>query len=123
MYCIKCCLELSADAQFCSACGSKQNGNMTAEAPANYQANNSVVQKQLRVTAALVLGIIGLLAWLLPLAGFPITILGIVVSVTGVNIKKAKASAALILNIIGLVLCTINSFVGAIMGANGMLFQ
>lgn len=73
--------------------------------------------------ASLVLGIIGVIAWCLPLLGFPINIVGLIL---GICAKKkgmqGKATAGIILTIIGLVLTIINSAIGAYMGATGTLF-
>ena len=64
-----------------------------------------------------VLGIIGMFAWLFPLAGFPITIIGLVKSVGGLESVEYhnKAVAGLTCSIIGLVLTVINSISGVIM--------
>lgn len=66
-------------------------------------------------TASLVLGIISLVFWLLPLAGFPVSIVGLVLGV------KKKYTTGIVLNVIGLVLTTANAAVGAYMGATGQL--
>ncbi len=63
-----------------------------------------------------VLGCIGLVAWLIPLFGFPITIIGLVLGI------RRKSTAGIILCIIGLVLTIINSAIGAYKGAQGTLF-
>ena len=73
--------------------------------------------------AGFVLGIIGLLAWLIPLFGFPITITGLILSIK----TKMKpeggglAVAGIVLNIIGLVATIINMSIGAYMDATGQL--
>lgn len=68
-------------------------------------------------TAALVLGIISIIAWFIPLAGYPITILAIVFGVKGrVSAKKGMATAGMVLGIIFLVITVINSVLGAIQG-------
>ena len=120
MYCSKCGNQFDNGAQFCPVCGGKQISNIPAESTVNRQSNNSVVQQQPKSIAALVLGIVGLIAWLIPLAGFPITIVGVILSVNGMKSNKSYAKAALIISIIGLVLCIINASIGAFMGANGM---
>ncbi len=67
-----------------------------------------------------ILGIVGLLAWLIPLFGFPVTIVGIVFGVKGLpSTKHKKAVAGLTMSIIGLVLTIINAAIGAYMGATG----
>ena len=64
-----------------------------------------------------VLGIIGMFAWLLPLAGFPITIIGIVKSSSGLQSSEYHSAAVtgLTCSVIGLVLTIINSISGVIM--------
>ena len=74
-------------------------------------------------TTSLVLGIIGLFAWLLPIAGLPITIVGLICGIKGRSSDSPKmATAGIVMSIIGLVFTIINMSIGAFMGANGMLF-
>ena len=69
-----------------------------------------------RATSSLVLGIIGMIAWLLPIAGLPITIVGLVHGIHGQkSSQKGKATAGLVLSIIGLVLTVINAALGALL--------
>jgi hypothetical protein len=76
-----------------------------------------------KATASLVLGVIGMFAWLIPLFGLPVNIVGLVFGVKGRGSEKPKfATAGIVLTIIGLVACVINASIGAFMGANGMLF-
>lgn len=72
--------------------------------------------QQQKSTASLVLGIISLIVWLLPLVGFPVCIVGLVLGI------RKKYTAGIVLNVIGLVLTTANSAIGAYMGATGQLF-
>lgn len=72
--------------------------------------------------AGFVLGIISLFAWLLPLAGYPISIIGLVLSIKAKkNPENKTALAGIILSIIGLVLTAINSFLGAFMAVSNAL--
>ena len=76
-----------------------------------------------KATASLVLGIISLIVWLIPLFGYPVSIVGLVMGFYGIKSeKKSLGTAGLILSIIGLVLCVANSAIGAYMGATGQLF-
>lgn len=76
-----------------------------------------------KAVASLVLGIISLLVWLVPLFGYPVSIVGLVMGVYGVQSwKKNIGMAGLILSIIGLVLCIANSAIGAYLGATGQMF-
>ncbi len=73
-------------------------------------------------TASMVLGIIGLIAWLLPLVGFPINIIGLVLGLTQGKFKTfSTAKAGVIMSIIGLVLTAINSIAGAILNVINLL--
>jgi len=74
-------------------------------------------------TASLVLGIIGLVAWFLPIIGFPVTIVGLVLGIKGMkSAKRDRAIAGVVMSIIGLALTIINSVAGAVLGALGLLF-
>ena len=76
-----------------------------------------------KATASLVLGIIGMIAWLIPLLGFPVTMIGVIMGFFGVNSnRKALGTTGLIFSIISLVLCAVNSALGAYMGSIGQLF-
>lgn len=67
--------------------------------------------------SSLVLGIISLIAWLLPLAGLPVSIIGLVIGI------RKNYTTGIVLNIIGLVLTVANAAIGAYMGATGELFN
>ena len=70
--------------------------------------------------AALVLGIIGLLAWFIPLFGFPVTIVGLILGIMGQKReRKGMAIAGMVMSIIGLVATIVNSAIGAYQGATG----
>lgn len=73
--------------------------------------------------ASLVLGVCGLVFWLVPLFGFPITIAGLVMgAMERKKGAKGMATAGFVLSIIGLVLTIVNSAAGAYLGATGQLF-
>lgn len=66
--------------------------------------------------ASFVLGLIGIIAWLLPLFGYPVTIVGL--SLGCIARKKEKngfSLAGIILSTITLILTLINSIMGVIM--------
>lgn len=75
-----------------------------------------------KAIASLVLGIVGVFAWLIPLIGFPVAIVGLIL---GIGVMKSSyrgmAIAGIVLNIIFLVLTIINSASGIYMGATGQL--
>ena len=63
-----------------------------------------------------ILGLIGIIAWFLPIAGYPVTICGIVYSVKGLKAtSNGKAIAGLILSIIFLIATLVNSFLGILL--------
>lgn len=66
--------------------------------------------------AGFILGIISLIAWLLPLAGYPVSIVGLVLSIKAKkNPENKTAIAGIILSIIGLILTLTNSILGALL--------
>ena len=74
--------------------------------------------------ASMILGIIGLLAWILPLIGAPVTITAIVLGIRGLKSEKSgMAIAGIVMGVTGLVLTVINAAIGAYLGATGRLLQ
>ena len=70
--------------------------------------------------AALVLGIIGLIACIIPIIGMPITIVGLVLGIKSRNSKnRGLAIAGIVLCIIGLLVTVINASIGVYKGATG----
>ncbi len=66
--------------------------------------------------ASLILGLVGLVAWLLPIAGYPITIVGLVLGCVARKTEKNGLNiAGIILCIITLVLSLGNSCLGVIL--------
>ena len=80
-------------------------------------------KKGKKSVAALVLGILSLIFWLLPFIGLPITIVGLVLGIIGVYEHRKYAIAALICSIIGLAFVVANAAIGAYMGITGQYFQ
>jgi hypothetical protein len=75
-----------------------------------------------KAVASLVLGIIGVFAWLIPLIGFPVTIVGLILGIGGMkSSSRGMAIAGVVLCIIFLVVTIINSAIGAYMGVTGQL--
>ena len=70
-----------------------------------------------KATAGLVLGLVSIIAWILPLIGYPVTICGIIFSAKGLKSEtgKGKAIAGLVLSIIFLIVTLINSALGVIL--------
>lgn len=66
--------------------------------------------------AGFILGIISIFAWILPLTGYPISIVGLVMSVKGKKQQKTTyATVGMILSIIGLALTVSNSVAGVLL--------
>jgi len=75
-----------------------------------------------KAVASLCLGVFGLIAWFLPIIGFPVTITGLVLGIKSLNgPRRGIATAGIVLCIIGLVITTINAAIGAYLGATGQL--
>ncbi|MGA2442198.1 MAG: DUF4190 domain-containing protein [Tepidisphaeraceae bacterium] len=73
-----------------------------------------------KATAGMVLGIIGLIFWCIPLLGLPITIIGVLMSKTGLrSTSRGQAVAGLIMSILGLIFSLVNAGWGAYLGATG----
>ncbi|MCU6761239.1 Uncharacterised protein [uncultured Roseburia sp.] len=68
---------------------------------------------------ALVLGLVGIIAWLIPLFGYPVTIIAIVFGVKGrkIDFQKGMATAGLVLGIIFLVFSVLNSIAGIVLNS------
>lgn len=78
------------------------------------------VQEPGHPVASLVLGIVGMIAWILPILGLPITITGLVFGIKALKrTQKGMAIAGVVLCAIGLTFSTINCAVGAYLGATG----
>ena len=72
--------------------------------------------------ASMVLGIVGFIAWCLPIAGYPVTIIGIVLGVKGMKKGgKGMAIAGIIMCSITLVLTLINSILGAALSVANLM--
>lgn len=71
-----------------------------------------------KAIASLVLGIVSLITWLIPLFGYPTSIIGIILSVSGMKSEnKGMGIAGLVMSIIALVACIANSAIGAYIGS------
>ncbi len=76
--------------------------------------------KNTHANVSYILGWCAIVAWIIPLVGFPVTIVGIVMGIKGQQSELAsKAQTGLTMNIIFLVITAINSAVGAFMGFYG----
>lgn len=71
-----------------------------------------------------ILGIIGLIGWVLPIIGAPVTIVGLVLGIKGRNSNHKKlATAGIVLCIIGLFATVVNGAIGSYKGGTGTLFN
>ena len=98
-YCSKGGKEIMDETVICPECGCPQDSK------ANKKSSNS----------SLVWGIISVIAWLIPIAGLPCSIVGIVIGTK--NTKKL----GLYLSIIGLILTILNAVLGGIYGYQSSL--
>lgn len=86
--------------------------------------NNVALDKKgnKKAVASLVLGIIGMLAWIIPIIGLPIQVVGLVFGIKSIHSnKRGLAIAGIVMTIIGLVLTIANGTLGAYLGATGQL--
>lgn len=73
-----------------------------------------------RGIVSLVLGIIGLVAWFLPILGAPINIIGLVLGIKSLDsARRRMALVGIVTCTIGLVLTVANASIGAYLGATG----
>lgn len=102
--------------KFCANCGKelKESENVCTNCGTIIQ--NTQKETDKKASVGFILGLISIIAWLLPLAGYPVSICGIVYSSKGLksSTNKGKAIAGLVLSIVFLVFTSINSLAGAI---------
>ncbi len=97
-----------------------QSTGQNLSAQANQTLNEGDSTKNGKATTGLVLGIIGLIAWFIPLIGAPITIIGLVFSIKGLkSLKRGVAITGIVLSSIGLFATIVNASIGAYQGATG----
>lgn len=73
---------------------------------------------------SLVLGILGLCAWILPLCGFPISIVGLILGILSArSTRRGMAIAGIVLAAMTLLAAILNAAFGAYLGLNGELFS
>lgn len=110
-FCSKCGVELEGEQKYCARCGNRldsDNGSLEVVEKVDKDANTGFI-----------LGLVSIVAWFIPLFGYPVTICGIVFSSKGLSSKNrhGKAVAGMVLSIIFLVVTLINSIVGAIIAS------
>lgn len=83
------------------------------------EAPQPVVEKKGFSIASMVLGLCGLLAWCIPIFGYPVCITGLVLGILGIKKGgKKMAIAGIILSAITLLITIANSVIGVIMALN-----
>lgn len=104
-FCRNCGKELNEVQNVCLNCGVAVNNTPTTDDKIEKQAN-----------LGFILGLISIVAWFIPLFGYPVSICGIVFSSKGLKstLSKGKATAGLILSIVFLIFTLINSILGVI---------
>lgn len=128
MFCKNCGQEISDGINFCPKCGTSLNTNDTNfvrnYTEANMFSNQKPPENKGLSVASLTLGVVGLLAWLLPLVGFPIIITGLILGIIGRKRGgKGLGTVGIVLCVITLILTTANSAYGAYLGYKGLLFN
>ena len=73
---------------------------------------------------SLILGIFGLAAWLVPICGLPMAVIGLILGIVGKDSsRRGMAVAGIVLAIITLVLGIVNASIGAYQGFTGQFFR
>lgn len=77
----------------------------------NQTSTPSLPQENKKPKISFILGLIGLVAWLLPILGLPIQIIALIFGIQGLSspTKKNFAIAAIVLAILGLMLSIVNA--------------
>lgn len=114
-FCSNCGAELNDNQAFCLKCGINVQNVSNEKA----KENNSVDKS---ANTGFILGLVSIIAWFIPLFGYPVTICGIVFSSKGLksSVNKTKATTGLILSIIFLVITLINSILGALLNIGAL---
>jgi len=107
-FCKNCGKELNDEQNVCLNCGVNVTGEI------NIPEENKTDKNAM---AGFILGLVSIIAWFIPLFGYPVTICGIIFSAKGLSssLNKSKATAGLILSIIFLIITLINSILGVIL--------
>ena len=105
--------------KFCSECGEKLNEKQAVCLKCGVLVNQKNISNEKNDKFAItgfILGFVSIIAWLLPLFGYPVAICGIVFSSKGLkSANKGKAICGLVLSIIFLVFTFKNSMIGLAM--------
>jgi serine/threonine protein kinase len=89
------------------------SGTLSATAPLPRKGGKVAV-------ASFILGLTGLVVWVVPVLGLPVTLIGLIFGIQGLRgRRKILATVGLVLSIIGLTATIANSAIGAYLGATG----
>ncbi len=82
-----------------------------------YEPTPAEPEKKGFAIAALVLGIVGLIAWCLPILGYPVGIVGIIMGIVGLQktSKKGMCIAGIIMSAVCLIASLVNSIAGVML--------
>jgi len=114
MLCPKCGTDIpQEDAVFCYKCGHNLDAAVSkGEIPKTKRSPAPII--------AFILGVFGLVAWLLPFIGIPVAAIGLYLGIKSVaGPKRAIAIVAIVLCSISMVAVIANASIGAYMGATG----
>lgn len=118
MVCKKCGIELEEGVNFCPVCGQYNEDEQLILQRAQ---NLGKSEDKKKMTLAAIFGGLGLIAWYIPLFGYPIGVLGIVFSSKVIKSKYYKAVG--IICLIVSILCIVASAINSILGMLLMLEQ
>ena len=106
-FCRNCGKELNEEQNVCLNCGVEVN---------NLPKSNNKTDKNAMI--GFILGLCSILAWIIPLFGYPVCICGIIFSSKGLksSANKGKAITGLVLSIVFLVFTFFNSLIGFFIG-------
>jgi len=90
------------------------------EPPRSWEPTEAAEGSNGKATASLVLGLISIVAWIIPVIGLPTTIAGLVLGIKGLGPqRRGTAIAGIVLSIIFLVITVVNAGLGAYLAAKG----
>lgn len=111
MVCVGCGCRPKTGRKFCQNCGGevKEKSEICLKCGVRLAAGKDTA------VVSLVLGLVGILAWLLPIIGFPVTIAGLIFGIRNLNsARRGMAIAGIVLSSSFLLLTAINSLAGAL---------
>lgn len=129
MFCRNCGTEIPDNIMYCPKCGQSQQTSPMPGPMQNPYANQYDIyeqapkEKQGMAITSLVLGLVGLIGWLFPCCGYPITILGLIFGIIGIKKGgKTMATVGIVLSSITLVLTIINFIVAFYLNVQDQMF-